>query len=118
MKASFDIDCVVRFVSLGAASCSVLVLAACGGGDPNGSAIQGGSVAAEAARVAVSDEADSDDRAIRTVPRANCGPEDNPETALQGQVPAALRASGELPPVRQWIQRKRPEPPVRPSLAA
>ncbi len=94
MKASFDIDCVVRFVSLGAASCSVLVLAACGGGDPNGSAIQGGSVAAEAARVAVSDEADSDDRAIRTVPRANCGPEDNPETALQGQVPAALRASG------------------------
>ena len=31
---------------------------------------------------------------------------------------AALRASGELPPVRQWIQRKRPEPPARPSLAA
>ena len=29
-----------------------------------------------------------------TVPRAVCGSEDNPETGLQGQVPAALRASG------------------------
>ena len=28
------------------------------------------------------------------VPRATCGPNDNPETALQGQVPAALRATG------------------------
>jgi hypothetical protein len=28
------------------------------------------------------------------VPKASCGPNDNPETALQGQVPAALRASG------------------------
>ena len=30
----------------------------------------------------------------RSVPRAVCGSEDNPETGLQGQVPAALRASG------------------------
>src|SRR5439155_26001877 len=29
-----------------------------------------------------------------TVPRAVCGPNDHPETALQGQVPANLRASG------------------------
>jgi hypothetical protein len=29
-----------------------------------------------------------------TVPKARCGPNDHPETALQGQVPAALRAAG------------------------
>jgi len=29
-----------------------------------------------------------------TVPKAKCGPNDRPETALQGQVPAALRAAG------------------------
>ena len=29
-----------------------------------------------------------------TVPKARCGPHDKPETALQGQVPAALRAAG------------------------
>jgi hypothetical protein len=31
---------------------------------------------------------------------------------------AALRATGELPPVRQWIRRKRPAPEPSPSLAA
>jgi hypothetical protein len=36
----------------------------------------------------------SDDGAIRPVPRASCGEGDHPETALQGQVPAGLRASG------------------------
>src|SRR5205823_5822360 len=29
-----------------------------------------------------------------TVPKAVCGPNDHPETALQGQVPAAMRAAG------------------------
>src|SRR5579871_437272 len=32
--------------------------------------------------------------APKTVPKAVCGSEDHPETALQGQVPASLRASG------------------------
>jgi hypothetical protein len=34
------------------------------------------------------------DGAPRTVPKAVCSSEDNPETGLQGQVPAALRAAG------------------------
>src|SRR2546428_2398822 len=38
---------------------------------------------------------ESDDKPIPlTVPKAVCGPNDNPETALQGQVPAAMRAAG------------------------
>jgi hypothetical protein len=36
----------------------------------------------------------SDDPIPLTVPKATCGPNDHPETALQGQVPAGLRASG------------------------
>jgi hypothetical protein len=38
------------------------------------------------------DEAES--RPQLVVPKASCGANDHPETALQGQVPAALRASG------------------------
>jgi hypothetical protein len=38
---------------------------------------------------------DGDEDATGTlVARATCGPEDHPETALQGQVPASLRATG------------------------
>jgi hypothetical protein len=38
---------------------------------------------------------DADQDAVGTlVPKAVCGPEDRPETALQGQVPASLRATG------------------------
>ena len=40
-------------------------------------------------------DGDSDDGAAPlTVPKAACGANDKPETGLQGQVPAALRASG------------------------
>ena len=35
-----------------------------------------------------------DDPIPFSVPKATCGPNDHPETALQGQVPAGLRASG------------------------
>src|SRR5437773_11293420 len=37
---------------------------------------------------------DKDGSIPLTVPKAVCGPHDNPETALQGQVPAAMRAAG------------------------
>src|SRR6266404_3919865 len=38
---------------------------------------------------------ESDDKPIPlTVPKAVCGPNDHPEAALQGQVPAAMRAAG------------------------
>jgi hypothetical protein len=44
-------------------------------------------------RVSSADEGD-DSASFRTVPKATCGAQDHPETALQGQVPAALRAAG------------------------
>jgi len=80
MKTSFNFGRRIGLVSLGLAISVVL------GGAGSGAA----PAAEEGVLVAVSD----DDGAIRTVPRASCGEEDNPETALQGQVPAALRASG------------------------
>jgi hypothetical protein len=94
MKVSFKANRVGRFASMGAAILFLLVLGASGVGDPSTPAMQGGLVTAAAANEGVSDEADSDDRQFRTVPRADCSAEDNPETALQGQVPASLRASG------------------------
>jgi len=90
MNTSFDVGQRIGFPALGVAIGFAGLLAACGGGGLGEAGSNAVPVAAEAVRVAVSD----DDPAIRTVPRANCSEEDNPETALQGQVPAALRASG------------------------
>jgi hypothetical protein len=44
--------------------------------------------------ISVSSADEDDSSALRTVPKATCGSNDHPESALQGQVPAALRASG------------------------
>jgi hypothetical protein len=44
--------------------------------------------------ISVSSADEDDSTAYRTVPKATCGANDHPETALQGQVPAALRAAG------------------------
>src|SRR5256885_14501243 len=40
------------------------------------------------------DQGDDEGKVPLTVTKAVCGPEDHPETALQGQVPASLRATG------------------------
>jgi hypothetical protein len=40
------------------------------------------------------DESEDESPAPLVVPKATCGANDHPETALQGQVPAALRAAG------------------------
>lgn len=80
MKPSLNIGRKVGLVSLGLAIGMVL----------GGTGSNAGPVTEESVLGAVSD----DDAAIRPVPRASCGEGDHPETALQGQVPAGLRASG------------------------
>jgi hypothetical protein len=63
-----------RLVTWGLVAVSSVVLWGCGGGGDSGPA---------------------QPQAIPlTVPKATCGATDNPESALQGQVPATLRASG------------------------
>lgn len=80
MKSSFNVGRRIGLIPLGLA-----ISFAVGGAGSNAALVN-----AEGALVTASD----DDAAIRTVPRASCNAEDHPETALQGQVPAGLRASG------------------------
>src|ERR1700676_1995737 len=65
--------CCRMLLALGLSAVSAVMLWGCGGGGGGG---------AQAQPIPL------------TVPKAACGPNDKPETALQGQVPAALRASG------------------------
>jgi len=44
--------------------------------------------------VVVSSAEEDDSRALRTLPKATCAPNDHPESGFQGQVPAHLRAAG------------------------
>src|ERR1700731_4519557 len=46
------------------------------------------------AGIASATQALAEDAVPLVVPKATCGPNDHPETALQGQVPAAVRAAG------------------------
>jgi hypothetical protein len=80
MKTSFNVGRRIGLLPLG------LAISLAVGGAGSHAAL----VSEEDGLVAASD----DDAVIRTVPRASCGEEDHPETALQGQVPAGLRASG------------------------
>jgi hypothetical protein len=52
------------------------------------------SVAGTVLALAAEDEGSDEGGIGRTVPKAVCGAEDNPETGLQGQVPAPLLAAG------------------------
>jgi hypothetical protein len=91
-----------RALAMGLTIGSALMLAACGGGGGSGSSspaststgMTGMMARAVGATAAAATEDEDGNGGFRTVPKASCGEEDNPETALQGQVPAALRASG------------------------
>jgi hypothetical protein len=89
---------------------SVVLLAACGGGSAGGggaasaanpaatamqaqAAVAAGHGAASSGEV-LAKPAAAGAAGFQTVPQATCGAGDSPETGLQGQVPAALRAAG------------------------
>ena len=59
-----------------------------------GTPLKAAFVALCCAGLASAGKPDSDAPAPFSVPKAACGPNDRPETALQGQVPAAMRAAG------------------------
>src|ERR1700730_8132255 len=70
-----------QFARLAAFAVSTFACVALSGGAANG-------------RESVDDEGDDGGKVPLTVTKAVCGLEDHAETALQGQVPASLRASG------------------------
>jgi len=90
-------DRTVRALAACLLACPAIFLASCGGGslgrvlDRSGSDHDG--AAAQAAPGQAAEDSDAAER-FRTVPKAHCTEEDHPETGLQGQVSAALRASG------------------------
>jgi hypothetical protein len=73
--------------------CSAIFLASCGGGSSSGASTAPSPAMMAAAGQPTSTEA-ADDDGFRTVSKAHCNEDDHPETGLQGQVSAALRANG------------------------
>jgi hypothetical protein len=82
---------------------SALLLAACGGRSSGGTPtirVSAGGVGVprgmleDSGNRAPANEDSSGEGRFETVPKATCSPGDSPETGLQGQVPAALRAAG------------------------
>ena len=90
-------DRIVRALAACLLACPAIFLASCGGGSSGGSSTAAAptmmAAAAQAAPGQAAEDSDAAER-FRTVPKAHCTEEDHPETGLQGQVSAALRASG------------------------
>jgi hypothetical protein len=103
MAASRDTGDVRGIATSCLIACSAIFLSSCGGGSSSGAsatptpAMTSPMMMAAAAQAAPSEDASDEDatgEGFRTVPKARCSEEDHPETGLQGQVSAALRASG------------------------
>jgi hypothetical protein len=78
-------------------ACSAILLASCGGGSGGASAPMTSAAPSPTMMAAATEAAsnsEDDQEGFRTVPKAHCSEDDHPETGLQGQVSAALRASG------------------------